>query len=252
MILEYHRPQSISDALELLARPTPITFPMGGGSTLNRSGGEGIAVVDLQALGLNKIERQGNTLQVGATATLHDLIYSPDVPPVVKLAAHQEANFNLRQVGTLGGTLVSATGRSPLAAVLLAMDAHMTWLPGEIEINLGDWLPMRAQRKPGRLITSIRIPLQARAAYHQVGRTPDDWPLVCASLAVWPSGRRRLVIGGVGEAPLLAMDGADSVGVEPAARNSYSYKEDQWASAEYRQEMAAVLALRCAKEVEGL
>jgi CO/xanthine dehydrogenase FAD-binding subunit len=41
------------------------------------------------------------------------------------------------------------------------------------------------------------------------------------------------------------MDGSDSEGIEMAAKIAYSHAEDEWASAEYRQEMAGVLAARC-------
>ncbi len=49
----------------------------------------------------------------------------------------------------------------------------------------------------------------------------------------------------------MVMDGTDSSGVEVAAKDAYSQSGDEWASSEYRQEMAAVLARRCLAQVEG-
>ena len=83
-----------------------------------------------------------------------------------------------------------------------------------------------------------------RLAYEYVARTPADLPIVCAAVAVWPSGRTRVVLGGYGEEPVLAMDGPDGGGAEIAAKDAYSHSEDQWATTEYRQEMAKVLVNR--------
>jgi CO/xanthine dehydrogenase FAD-binding subunit len=93
-------------------------------------------------------------------------------------------------------------------------------------------------------VTQVSLPLNARLAYEYVARTPADRPIVCAAVAVWPSGRTRVALGGFGNAPILVMDGPEGSGVEAAVRNAYSSAEDEWASAEYRQEAAAVLALR--------
>jgi CO/xanthine dehydrogenase FAD-binding subunit len=41
------------------------------------------------------------------------------------------------------------------------------------------------------------------------------------------------------------MDGTESDGLDAAARNAYHEATDDWASAEYRMDMAAVLAKRC-------
>ncbi|NUQ86826.1 MAG: hypothetical protein HUU11_19170, partial [Anaerolineales bacterium] len=45
--------------------------------------------------------------------------------------------------------------------------------------------------------------------------------------------------------PLLAMDGTEANGLEEAATNAYHEANDEWASAEYRMDTAAVLAKRC-------
>ena len=44
---------------------------------------------------------------------------------------------------------------------------------------------------------------------------------------------------------MLAMDGTESEGVEAAARNAFHEANDEWASAEYRMDVAATLAKRC-------
>ncbi|HEX2979243.1 MAG TPA: FAD binding domain-containing protein, partial [Anaerolineaceae bacterium] len=230
MIREYHRPETIETAVELLSRTQPHTLPLGGGTRINQPGAQVDAVVDLQALGLDQIERQGNLLRVGAMVTLQRLFEQADLPEALKKAIHQETSHNLRQVATLAGTLVSADGRSPLAAVALAMDARLVWAPGEQDVSYGEFLPLREGTWPGRLITRIDLPLQAKTAFQMVARTPDDFPLVSAALVRWPSGRRRLALGGYGAAPLLVLDGTGEAGLEETARDAYSQAGDTWAS----------------------
>jgi CO/xanthine dehydrogenase FAD-binding subunit len=259
MIVEYHRPETLQDALALLARQEPLTVPLAGGTTLDRSSSQPLAVVDLQALGLDAIRQRGNFLDLGATVKLQDLLDQAHLPEfaaagmatALARAIQHQATYNLRQVATVAGTLVSAGGRSPFATALLALDAELNLQPGDTLVNLGDLLPLRtalfAASNPlrSRLITQVTVLSNARLAYEYVARTPADLPIVCAALAVWPSGRVRLALGGYGSAPSLAFDGSETAGIEIAAQSAYSQAGDEWASAEYRREIAGVLAKRC-------
>ena len=113
--------------------------------------------------------------------------------------------------------------------------------------NLGDFLPLR--NLEGSLITSITLPLNAKLAFEYVSRTPADKPIVCVALAQWNSGRTRLALGGYGKSPMLAMDGTEAEGIETAARNAFHEATDEWASAEYRVDVAATLAKRCLERI---
>ncbi len=251
MITQYHRPKTIEEALALLARPE--ARPLGGRTLLNQLRDENFEAVDLQALGLNKIHKTGEKLEIGATATLQALLECEHTPEALKTALRLEAPLNLRNIGTAAGTLVACDGRSPFAAVMLALDARVTVSSGQSSVSskqssvvsLGDLLPLRQEILRGKLITKIEIPLNVGLAYEYVARTPADRPIVCAALAQWTSGRTRLVIGGWGASPAVAMDGKDASGLEPAARNAAHDAEDEWASAEYRREVAVTLAKRC-------
>ena len=254
MIIEYHRPQTLEEALTLLARPQPLTLPVAGGSALNKPSQKEFAAVDLQALGLDKAQKRGSSLSLGATLSLQKLLDGAGgwhLPPALVRAIEHEATYNLRQVATVAGTLVAADGRSPFTTAMLALDAELVLQPGDEAICLGNLLPFRPDLLRGRLITEVKIPLNARLAYEYVARTPADLPIVCAALAAWPSGRARLALGGYNRAPVLALDGMEAGGLEAAARSAYSQAADQWASAEYRQEIAGVLALRCSQQVQG-
>jgi CO/xanthine dehydrogenase FAD-binding subunit len=263
MIVEYHRPKLLEEALELLARAEPVTAPLGGGSALNRPSPNQFAVVDLQSLGLDFFRMQGNALDLGATLTLQvfqeSLNVYCDSPSGFALplqnAIDHEAGYNLRQVATVAGTLVAADGSSPFTTVMLALDAQLTIQPGEESsgnpqvTGLGDILPLRSEQLRSRLITQVSIPTNVRLAYETIARTPADRPVVCASAVVWPSGRTRVVLGGYGLAPVLAFDGGESNGAEIAAKSAYSQAGDEWASGEYRQEMAGILTHRCLQQL---
>ena len=70
------------------------------------------------------------------------------------------------------------------------------------------------------------------------------------AVAKWGSGRTRVALGGFGQAPIIAVDGMGGTGVDIASRDACFEAGDQWASAEYRREVAAKLALRCVERLE--
>jgi putative selenate reductase FAD-binding subunit len=254
MIIEYQRPMNIREALALLARKQPISYPMGGGTYLNRNLEEKYAVVDLQLLELGSIVKKGNHIEVGATATLQELSDFKGLPADMLTSLERETTYNLRQMATVAGTLVTANGRSPFATMLLAMDTKLDTLGLDEtpkEVKLGDWFPMRGTTDSAELITKINIPINVIIAYERIARTPADQPIMCVAIAQWSSGRTRVALGGWGEIPTLAMDGPEASGVEIASKNAYSHAEDAWASAEYRQEMAGLLAARCLQRINN-
>lgn len=248
MILEYQRPKSVDEALELLNRISPVSVPLGGGTALSQNMKDPVAVVDLQAIGLDRIEIQGNSFLIGATVNLQQLMDHSGTAPALKDALRLEATLNTRNSATLAGRLVTCDGSSPLATVLLAMDARLVWLPGEIQVALGDWLPMRQTMKPGKLIAQLVVPTQTTVRFASVGRTPQDRPLVCVAAAIWPSGRTRIALGGAGSSPLLAMDGTDGSGAESATDNAYSHVRSPWVSTYYLKETARQLVHRLLTE----
>lgn len=249
MIVEYHRPKSIDEAIHLLARETPKTFPLGGGTVLNLPGHLPMAVVDLQSLGFNTLGKVNNLWQIGATVRLQQLIKEEAIYPALKKAILHEATYNIRQVATIAGALVSGDGRSPLAAAMLAVGTQVDLLPGDERVSLGEFLLFREGKQKSYLITQITFPSNLRLAYEYVARTPADLPIVCAAVAQWPSGRTRVALGGYGNSALLAFDGPNPVGCYIAARDAYSEAGDQWASADYRRDMALILTQRCLKQV---
>jgi CO/xanthine dehydrogenase FAD-binding subunit len=266
MITAYHRPKTLDEALTLLTQPNRT--PLGGGTLLSHTQSDSVEAVDLQALSLDFVRKQGNTLEIGATVTLQQLLESEHCPEAWKPALKLEAPLNIRNSATVAGTLVACDGRSTLASVLLALDAKLEiksinkfeLMEMEVEsraptqevtsAGLGEFLPLRLDQIGGKLITSVSVPLNVKLAFDFVSRTPADKPIVCAALAQWNSGRTRLVLGGYGKSPMLAMDGTEAAGVESAARNAFHEATDEWGSAEYRMDVAATLARRCLESIQ--
>jgi CO/xanthine dehydrogenase FAD-binding subunit len=235
----------LDEALALLNQPN--TLPLGGGTLLSKPTADPVSVVDLQRLGLDSVRAKGNDLEIGATCTLQSLLESELCPEPLKIAIKLEAPLNVRNSATVAGTLVASDGRSPFATAMLAMDAKVDHRPLTKDdrqssvIGLSEFLLTH----PKALITSITIPLNIKFAFEFVSRTPADKPIVAAALSQWNSGRTRLALGGFGKTPILAMDGTEAEGLDAAARNAYHEANDEWASAEYRMDVAATLAKRC-------
>lgn len=251
MITQYYRPQTLEEALKLLSQPA--TRPLGGGTILTRWNESSFSVVDLQAIGLDTIRKSGNNLEIGATVTLQTLLESQYSSKALKTALELEAPLNLRNMGTVAGALVTCDGRSSFGAVLLALDAKCCLISDRpVIFGIGDFLPLRDELLRGKLITKIEIPLNIKLAFETVARSPADKPIVCAALVQWPSGRTRLALGGWGKHALLAMDGNEFGGLYEAARNACADAGDEWASSEYRMEIAGILAKRCLNGIHPL
>ena len=250
MITTYHRPQNLDEALALLTQPN--TVPLGGGTLLSKPTTDSVSVVDLQALGLDSLRVNGNELQIGATCTLQILLESGNCPDALKTALKLEAPLNIRNMATVAGTIAASDGRTPFVTMLLALDAKLEHRlltadrPPATALGLSEFLLTH----PSGLITSITIPLNVKSAFEFVSKTPADKPIVCAALAQWNSGRTRLTLGGYGKSPLLAMDGTEADGLETAAKNAYHEANDEWASAEYRMDVAATLSKRAIESLK--
>src|SRR4030042_3274512 len=144
MITAHNPPQNLDEWLKLISRSSPETVPLGGGTILSQHRGDSIEVVDLQALGLNRIAKRGKDLDVGAAVTLQALLESLECPEDMALALKLEAPLNLRNSATVAGTLVVCDGRSSFVTALLALHAQLTVMsPASTSMGIGEFLPLR-------------------------------------------------------------------------------------------------------------
>jgi CO/xanthine dehydrogenase FAD-binding subunit len=252
MINEYLRPESVKEAIKLLTDPEQKRKPLGGGTRLSRQQTDFFGVVDLQQAGIDEIVTTGSEILAGAMVTLSTLAAHPDINPEIQRAIRIDASENIRNAATLGGWMITGSGRSIFLTLLLAMDAGLIWEPGEKQVQMGDWLPLRSQESPGVLITSVMWRKDLKVAFEYVARSPKDRPILILAAAKWGSGRTRIALGGYGPSPIVALDGPDDGGVDVASRDAYYDADDQWATAEYRREVAPKLALRCLDRINTL
>lgn len=251
MILEYHRPQALEEALRLLEREHPKTLPLAGGASFAAGLRDDVAVVDLQLLGLDEIVETEKMIAVGAMARMTALAECELLAPRLRKAVIDEFARNMRNTATLGGLVVRCDGRSTVATTLLACDAMLTWLPGERKISLGEFLILRRNSPEKFLLTMVQIPKDCRIEIEAVRRTPKDRPFLLVCGCKWPSGRFRIAVGGFGDSPRLAVDSSQIEGVEYAVRSVLAQSGDSWTSAEYRMAVGSKLTEKLVASLEA-
>jgi CO/xanthine dehydrogenase FAD-binding subunit len=240
----YWRPATMQEALALLQRGG--TIAIGGGTKVNAApDGRPAEIVDLQALGLGRIERLPGGIGIGAGATLQRIATDAAVPAVVREAARREEPSTLRAAATLGGCVAAGRWDSELLAALLAYAATVTLAgpDGDRLVGLDALLADRGQLA-GRIITHVAAATGGAAQAARTGRTPADRPIVAA--VARQAGDTWLALAGVSATPVLTRAaGADLDGwldrLDPPA--------DFRGSAEYRRALAVTLARRVLEAV---
>ena len=243
VISAYHRPDTLDDALVLLSRPGVSTAVLAGGAYLNaHMSPEVQEVVDLQAVGLDGIEIEGERLAVGAMVRLQALLDHPQVPLHLREAAHREAPNTFRHAATVGGVVAGADWESEFLAMLLAFEATVTiqQSDGASTLDLAEFLA-HPQTALGRgLLVSLAVATTGQAASARVGRTPADKPIVAAIGRRTPQGAIRLALAGVAASPVL---------IVPERVDALQPPSDFRGSSEYRRQMALVLSQRVLAEL---
>jgi len=248
--LNYLRPKTMAEAMEQLQ--SGVALAGGTGLTPRRAQIE--TVVDISDLGLDKITKIQKIFQIGAGTSLQAILGNVEVPAALRQACTLETGWNMRNMATLGGTIMEADGRSAMLTILLALDAEIAREPE------GDLIPIErflSVRDKITLITQIRFEEPRKLLYEQVARTPLDFPIVCVSLVEADESSRtlRLAIGGYGMRPLRLPDlkkfvrkGANIDEIVHRAQGAYENAGDEWASAEYRSAVAGILVRRLLEE----
>ncbi len=238
-IRAYHRPTTLDVALELLARDDVRAAPLAGGTVLNGLPTEiPEEVVDLQALGLSDISRDGAVLDVGSMVTLRDFVDQEWTPPLLRDLAMREAPNTIRNAATIGGTVATRDSESGLLAGLLAYaaTASVATSSGVEVVALAD-LVAHDRVLAGGLITSVRIALGGEGAFEATARTPADIPIVLVAGHRSDEGELRVAASGVAPHPVV-IDLDQIADLEPPA--------DFRGSADYRRHLVTVLAARVA------
>jgi len=215
-------PTRLDAALDALASD-PGAHVLAGGTDLmvevNHGGRRPAAVVAVSRVAELRewaLEDDG-TLRIGAGVTYTDLMQGrlAALAPGLAEAARTVGSPQIRNAGTIGGNLGTASPAGDTLPVLAALDAEveLASAAGPRRLSIEDFItgPKRTARREGELITAVRLaPAAARDTqeYLKVG-TRNAMVIAVASCAVvvQPAARRvRVGMGSVGPRPLRAND----------------------------------------------
>jgi carbon-monoxide dehydrogenase medium subunit len=255
--VEYAKPASVAEALELLVANDGARALAGGQTLINVMKARAAspdALVDLNGLDELKGIELGpdGTLTIGAMTTCTELIASAEAKarPILAEVAAQIADVQVRNRGTVGGNLCSNDPTNHLPPLFTAIGARMTIVSGDgerevpaEEFFLGVYLTAVG---PGELLTRISVPAGKRDGFAAVPLGRDGTCLANAAASV--NGSVRVALGCVDAVPVLVT--ADSVdGIADAVRAAnLDPPSDVHASADYRRHLAEVLAVRAAQQ----
>ncbi len=270
LLKEYYRPQTLDEALALLRRDA-ATVPLAGGTHLVPAL-TASAVVDLQALGLDKLVIDGPRVNLGAMVRLQRLVESAhdQVGEFVAEAARREGPRTYRNAATIGGTIAIGDPSSCLLIALLVLDAEVQLrLPDPATVSLDRLLDDPHKFLGGGLITGVTALSAASApgvAMAVVARTPRDKPIVAAAVRVAHAGEPRtdvrVALAGIVDRPVRVYEAEERLKGQPfekglvdtavaAALAGLHMPSDFKGSQEYRCSMAATLAWRALQEACG-
>jgi carbon-monoxide dehydrogenase medium subunit len=170
-------------------------------------------LVDIGRLSdLSYIRDAGDHVAIGALTRHHDLETSDllgEHAPLLRHAASQVGDPQVRHRGTIGGSIAHADPASDLPATTLALGAtYMAQGPdGTREIAATDFYEsfMMSALAPDELLTEIRVPKMTGAgwSFQKFNRRAQDWAIV--GVAAWRrNGDAGIGLVNMGSTPILA------------------------------------------------
>ena len=272
---EYHAPQTLSDAVSLLRDLGEDTKVLAGGQSLVPMMALRLArfdhLVDLNRVGeLAGVERRDGTLRVGALVRQARIERDRTVAEAVPLMAKATpliGHFQIRNRGTIGGSLAHADPTAEYPAVALALDAklELASAAGTRVVPASEFFvsTFMTAAEADEVLTAIRFPVWAGRcgfAVEEVARRLGDFALTGAACGVELDDSDRIArsaIGmfGMGSTPLRASEaekaltgnpatGADVAEAGRAAAAESDPPGDIHASAAYRRAVGGVVVAR--------
>ena len=272
---EYTRPGSIEEALRILARRDPGTKVISGGMSilplLKLRLAEVGTLVDVGRLSELQGIREGSDggVIIGAAATYREVLESAFVAeraPLLTEVVQDIGDVQVRNRGTLGGSLAHADPASDIPAAALALDAMLALrsTDGQRAGPVDGFFQgaFDTAIKPTELVVEVRIPRTpagAGSAYRQLTQPASGYSMVGVAAVVARSmgviSHARVAITGVGdvayrakavESLLLGSDGSAATIAAAAAHatDGQQVASDIHADAEYRGAMAVVYTRR--------
>jgi carbon-monoxide dehydrogenase medium subunit len=270
---DYVAAESVAEAVRALAA-TPGARVIAGGQSLvpllcQRSVRAPLLVDVCRVHDIGSIERAGDMLRLGATTRLRTLERHPDVfagAPVLAEAAGLVGPVHVRNRATLAGSLAHADPAAEVPAALVASGASVRVVgpAGPRTVDAADFAAgaHRTVLGSAEVVVGVDVPLRPGSvggAFREFSTRPGDLPLVgvgCA-LEFADSGACTsvsMVACGVADRPVRLTAGAAVVGLDVLSADvlravatgvaaELEPRSDRAASADYRRELAEVLAV---------
>ncbi|MGZ4149562.1 MAG: FAD binding domain-containing protein [Actinomycetota bacterium] len=214
---EYHRADTLDEALSLLATHGDDAKVLAGGQSLIPMMKLRFAypghLVDVNRIpGLDGIEERDGELHIGALVRHNQLAASDVVKagyPTIAATAPQIADPLVRNLGSIGGSLSHADPAGDLGSTMLAMGASVVLKSarGERVVPIGEFLvdTFTTSAEPDELLTEIRVPTpppRSGGTYLKLERKVGDWATVAVAVALTMAngtiGRAGIGLTGVG------------------------------------------------------
>jgi carbon-monoxide dehydrogenase medium subunit len=270
----YHRPESVGDAIKLLASLGEEARPLAGGHSLIPMMKLRLAtpghLVDLHGVaGLNGIRRDGDKVVIGAMTTQHDLLASDEIKtslPILQEAAALIADPQVRYRGTLGGNVANGDPGNDMPALMLTLGAayRLEGPNGARDVMASDFYQGAyfTALEPGEILTSVTIPVPAAGhgyAYEKLKRKVGDYATAAAAVVLTMAGGKvascAIGLTNLHETPLLATDAAKAVigtslddadlkKAAAAAQAIMSPAADARGPIEYRKHVGGIMVMR--------
>jgi carbon-monoxide dehydrogenase medium subunit len=272
---EYACPTELSEAVALLAGRDGDAKLLAGGQSLVpmlafRLAAPGL-LVDLRKLpGLRKIEVADNGVVLGSMVRWCEILAEARLRtahPLLCAAVAEVAHYQIRNRGTIGGSIAHADPAAEMPGIALVCEAQIATIgsAGARVIEASDFFigPLMTVLEPDEIIVEIRLPAwpaQRRWGFKEFARRRGDFAMAAA--AVWydqdSGGKARnphVGVIGVGDRPLrlpaveAALDGrvideAVIAQAEAAACAAVDPQTDIHASVDYRRALTGTMVER--------
>ncbi len=275
---DYHRPKTVDEAVGLLSSLGDDATVVAGGHSLIPMMKLRMAVpehlVDLQDIDdLKSIAVSGGSVTIGAMVTQSQLIDSSELAqacPILREAALQIADPQIRNVGTVGGNVANGDPGNDMPALMLALEATYTLkgAGGERQVKARDFYEAAyfTAREEGEILTAISFmapPAGHGYAYQKQKRKIGDYATAAAAVLLTLQGgtcqSASISLTNLGDTPLLAAEAASALvgksldnsaitAAASAAKAITNPAADGRGPADYRTHVAGVMVARAIRQ----
>lgn len=263
--LTYAKAKSLDDAKQFLAA-NPEAKLVSGGMTLIPTLKQRLAqpshVLDIAALAeLKGIEVKGDRLLVGAGTKHHEVAKSEVVKkaiPALAHLAHLIGDPQVRNMGTMGGSVANNDPAADYPSAVLALNATVVTTKREIAADNYFKGVFETALEAGEIITRISFPIPKRAAYSKFPHPASGYAMTGVFVADFGNGNVRVGVTGAGpgvfrwrEAEAALSKSFSKQAVSALTMKADGLNADIHAPAEYRANLVKVMCERAVQSVAG-